>query len=142
MTNIQIPTQKKERLNVIKIAISILFLFIIAIVLFFLTSTNNKLNEEQALDVLVSRISEDKLYLNRISLSCLSFSTEKRNIEYFDFVIYEKHDEKCQGDKSTSPVVDRFRVNRMTKNIQWYDPVQNKLLPYTAIHNIGIQNTL
>ncbi len=91
------------------------------------------LTEEQALDILVSRIKKDKLYDSWTTLSCLSFMTEDRTKHYFNFSIHEKHGGKCPGDPNTYPTVDRFRVNRFTKKIQWNEPTEDEWLPYTSV---------
>jgi hypothetical protein len=115
-------------------------LFKFSLILFLLTlaivnhaSAKNLLDEKQALDVLVSQIQNDELYANRTSLPCLSFITEKNENIYFDFAIHEKHGGMCPGDPNTSPVVDRFRVNRMTHRIQWVEPIEGKLQPYNTV---------
>lgn len=99
----------------------------------------NLLTEGQALDILITQITKDKLYND---LSCLSFITTKHTTdideEYteadWEFTIREKHDvNKCPGDIHTAPIVDSFRVNRTTGKIQWYDPINDKWLPYKAV---------
>ncbi len=92
-----------------------------------------QLTEQQALDILIAQIQKDKLYDSWTTLSCLSFFTEEKAKDYFDFAIHEKHGGGCPGDPSTSPVVDRFRVNRLTKKIQWYEPTEGELLPYRDV---------
>lgn len=91
------------------------------------------LSEAQALDLLVATIKKDKLYDSWTTLSCLQFFTEERTKDYFDFVIHEKHEGKCPGDPNTWPVVDRFRVHRSDKKIQWHEPIEGELLPYNAV---------
>lgn len=93
----------------------------------------NQLTEQQALDILVSQIQKDKLYDSWTTLSCLSFFTEEKTKDYFDFAIHEKHGGRCPGNPNTSPVVDRFRVNRLTQKIQWYEPTTGALQPYEAV---------
>jgi len=95
---------------------------------------NSRLTERQALDVLVSRIKMDKLYDSRApNLSCLLFLTEEKAKNYFDFAIREKHGDGCPGDPDTAPIVDRFRVNRVTRSIQWYDPIEGEFRPYKTM---------
>ncbi len=96
-----------------------------------------RLTEEQALNVLVSQIKKDKLYDSWTTLSCLSFMTEERTKDYFDFAIHEKHGGKCPGDPDTYPTVDRFRVNRVTGKIQWNE--QDEWLPYRAVLKARLQ---
>jgi hypothetical protein len=94
----------------------------------------NQLSERQALDILKLQFQKDKLYDSWApNLSCPLFFTEKKTKDYFEFAIHEKHGGNCSGDPNTSPAVDRFRVNRLTKRIQWYDPVEGELLPYKAV---------
>lgn len=107
---------------------SIVFLFLCPYVF-----AADSLNEKQALDFLVAKIQQDKLYDSWTNLSCLQFFTEEKTKEYFDFAIHEKHEGKCLGDPNTWPVVDRFRVHRLNKKIQWYEPVEGELLPYNAV---------
>jgi len=95
-------------------------------------STGDRLTEQQALDILVSQIQKDKLYDSWTTLSCLSFYTEEKTKDYFDFAIHEKHGGKCPGDPNTWPIVDRFRVNRLTKKIEWYN-TEGEILPYKAV---------
>jgi hypothetical protein len=91
------------------------------------------LNEEQAFDTLARQIQKGKLYDSWTSMSCLSFIIEETTKSYFDFAIREKHDAKCQGDPNTASIVDRFRVNRITGKIQWFDPVEGEYKPYKAV---------
>jgi len=92
-----------------------------------------RLTEEQALNVLVSKIEKDKLYSGWTSLSCLSFITEDNAIDHFDFGIHEKHGGKCPGDPSTSPIVDRYRVDRTTKKIYWFDWSSGDFVAYQEV---------
>lgn len=66
--------------------------------------------------------------------------TEDRTNEDYDFAIREKHGGKCSGDPKTSPVVDRFRVNRVTKIIQWYEVTEGDYLPYKAVLKARLKN--
>jgi len=90
------------------------------------------LTEEQALNILVSKIKKDKLYDSWTTLSCFSFRTEKKTKNYIDIGIHEKHGGKCPGDPNTFPIVDRFRVNRFSGKVQWYD-TEMELYPYKAV---------
>lgn len=91
------------------------------------------LTETQALDILVSQVKKDQLYDRwTAGPSCLLFFIEGNTKSYFDFAIREKHGNGCPGDPTTAPIVDRFRINRSTKKIQWYDS-EGELLPYNAV---------
>lgn len=93
-----------------------------------------KLNEKQALDMLVKKIQEDKLYDSWTTMACLSFVTEEdEDADYVDFAIRERHVEGCPGDPETAPIVDRFRVSRTKKIIQWYSAMEDQWLPYESV---------
>lgn len=110
-----------------------LLLFIIALLPASPSSAKNPLDEAKAFDVLVSRIQKDRLYDRWTSLACLSFVKEGEGKNYYDIAIHEKHGGGCPGDPNTAPVVDRFRVNKLTGRIQWYDPAEGRFLPYKDV---------
>ena len=92
-----------------------------------------RLTENQALDLLRSRIQKDRLYSSWTTLSCLSFFIEKKMNDYIDIGIHEKHGGECPSDSNTWPIVDRFRIYRLTKKIQWYEPTEGEYLPYRTV---------
>jgi len=92
-----------------------------------------QLTEQQALDILTAQIQKDKLYDSWTTLSCLLFSTEEKTKDHFDFAIREKHGGQCASDPNTSPIADRFRLDRLTKKIRWYEPGEGEFLPYRAV---------
>ena len=89
-----------------------------------------RLTEEAALKLLHETLTHDRVYKDRISLDCVSFSSEDETSGYFAFVLREKHGGKCGGDPETSPVVDRYRVNCASGKIEWLEPVDDEWLPY------------
>ena len=99
---------------------------------FSLAESETPMTEKQALDRPISQIQKDKLYDSWTTLSCLSIFIEDKTEKYFDITIREKHDGKCPGDPLTAPIVDRFRVNRLTGRIEWYD-WDLELHPYKAV---------
>ena len=108
----------------------IVFFFLIFISLSMHVRAGSLLTEQQAMDILVSQIQQDKLYDGRHTLSCLSFSIEEKTKDFFDFAIREKHGGLCQGDPNAAPIVDRFRVMRATKKLLWYDVGEDKYVSY------------
>jgi hypothetical protein len=93
----------------------------------------NRLSEQQALDIVMARVQKDKLYDRSTSVSCLHFLVEGKSKDYIDVAIREKHGGECPGDQDTSPIVDRFRVHRMTKRVKWYQPAEGEYVPYSAM---------
>jgi hypothetical protein len=71
---------------------------------------SDSLDEDAALALLERTLKHDGVYTHRISLDCVSYSTEETTDAYFQFVLRENHNAKCGGDPETSPVVDRYRV--------------------------------
>ena len=88
------------------------------------------LSASKSVDILVKQLKKDKFYEGNDELKCLFFRIEGEDKKYIDIAIHEKHDDGCPGDSNFAPVLDRFRVHRSTKVIEWYDPVESELLPY------------
>jgi hypothetical protein len=81
------------------------------------SSASHLLKEEATLALLERILKDDGVYTHRISLDCVTYSTEETNDAYFQFVLRENHNAKCGGDPETSPVVDRYRVFRESGKI-------------------------
>jgi len=92
--------------------------------------TGNSLNEADAQNLLINKIETDSLYTSFTTLQCLHFYTEESTADYFSFAVREKHGDGCSGDPYAEPIVDRFKVMRETKNIFYYDVVQDTYFPY------------
>jgi len=99
----------------------------------FTANAESMLSEEQSLNVLLTNIKKDKLYENWTTMECLSFVSEDGEDGYHDVTVLEKHGSGCPGDPVTAPVVDRFRVNRLTKLIEWFEPVEGAFYPYSDV---------
>jgi len=90
------------------------------------------LTEDAALNLLLRTLEHDHVYAKRISLDCVTFDTEETTRIYFQIALREKHDTKCGGDPETSPVIDRYRVNRASGKIELYDAAADNWQPYRA----------
>ena len=90
----------------------------------------NGMTEAAALDLLVRTIQHDNIYAKRISLNCVSYVTEETTRTYFEIALREKHEGKCGGDPDTSPVIDRYRVNRASGKIELYDAPADRWQSY------------
>jgi hypothetical protein len=88
------------------------------------------LDEDAALAVLERTLKRDGVYTHRISLDCVSYSTEETTDAYFQFVLRENHNAKCGGDPETSPVVDRYRVYRRSGKLEWLERIEDKWQAY------------
>jgi len=91
---------------------------------------SDSLDEDAALALLERTLKHDGVYTHRISLDCVSYSTEEITGAYFQFVLRENHNTKCGGDPETSPVVDRYRVYRRSGKIEWLGRIEDNWRPY------------
>jgi hypothetical protein len=91
---------------------------------------SHPLDEDAALALLERTVKRDRVYARRISLDCVTYSTEEKTDAYFQFVLREIHNAKCGGDPETSPAVDRYRVYRRSGKIEWLEPMENNWRPY------------
>lgn len=70
-------------------------------------------------------------------MECILFFTEDHNTENHNpkqltFALREKHDDKCGGDPQLAPTInDRYRINRLSKKIEWYDVIEDEFRPYS-----------
>lgn len=85
---------------------------------------------ERAVDLVAQNVLP--VYRSRADPECLSFMAEGEIGEHFDVAIRERHTGKCGGDERTSPIVDRFRVERGSGAILWYDPAAGGYAPFEA----------
>ena len=95
-------------------------------------SAKHGLDEIAALNLLFQTLQHDHVYEKRISLNCITFTTDEITRTYFEFALHEKHDAKCGGDPDTSPVIDRYRVSRASGRIELYDVANDRWQPYIS----------
>lgn len=89
-----------------------------------------RLSEDAALDRLLRTLKHDHVYQHRISIDCISFSTEETTHAYFQFLLRENHTPKCGGDPETMPAIDRYRVFRGSKKLERFNPVDDQWEAY------------
>ncbi len=91
------------------------------------------LSEDRALDVLLDRIHHDHLYDSHLP-QCLHYYAEDTTDKYVEFAIREKHDgKKCKGAIEVEPIVDRFRIDRHSQVITWFDVANDRYEPYQRV---------
>src|SRR5438105_8841697 len=86
----------------------------------------HRLDENAALGLLERTLKHDGVYTHRISLDCVGYGTEETTDVYFQFVLRENHNAKCDGDPETSPVIDRYRVYRQSGKIECLERIEDK----------------
>ena len=91
---------------------------------------SHPLSENAAINLLLRTLKHDRAYARRISLDCVIFVTEEKTDAYFQFVLRENHTAPCGGDPETSPVVDRYRIDRASGKIEWLEPVESNWQRY------------
>lgn len=85
-------------------------------------SSRLALSHQAALDLLRTQLQRDSVYSAWARIECLSFITEDSTSEYFGMAVRERHGGGCPGDTSTFPLVDRFRVKRLSPHrILWWN---------------------
>ncbi len=94
------------------------------------SKSSGPLTEDAALNLLLHTVKHDNVYAKRISFDCVSFETEETTRTYFEVALRENHKAKCGGDPDTSPVIDRYRVNRASGKIERYDPTTDSWQHY------------
>ena len=92
---------------------------------------------DKAVSALMQRIRREHLYTRWTTLQCLDFYIEACTSRRVDIAVRQQHDQTCGGDPDTSPVVDRFRVNKATGAIQWYDIDSDEYWPFSKGHSMG-----
>ena len=96
------------------------------------TPPTHSLSEDSALALLHRTLKRDHIYEKRISLDCVAYGTEEKTNDYFQFVLREIHDAKCDGDPQTSPALDRYRVYRHSGKIKQWKAAEDKWQAYRA----------
>jgi hypothetical protein len=90
------------------------------------------LTEDAAVNILLRTLKQENAYAKRISFDCITFDTEETTRIYFAIALRENHTAKCGGDPDTSPVIDRYRVNRASGKIELYDAVADRWHDYNS----------
>ena len=91
---------------------------------------SHQMDEDTALALLERTLKHDGVYTHRISLDCVTYGTEETTQAYFQFVLRENRNAKCDGDPETNPVVDRYRVYRRSGKIEWLERIEDNWRPY------------
>jgi len=93
------------------------------------------LSENAALQLLQRTLKRDHAHEKRISWDCISYRTEETTDAYFEFVLREIHNAKCDGAPETSPAIDRYRVYRHSGKIEQWQATDDTWQPYKPGQN-------
>jgi hypothetical protein len=113
------------------LCIAIVFL-LVPVFIFSNVNARARINEEQALNALLTAIEKDNLYGAKPNMSCFTIFTEEEGKDHFDFSVHKNRGSNCTGNPHESPMVDRFRVDRSSRKIQWYHPTDGRPLALKA----------
>jgi len=83
------------------------------------------LSEDKAV-MLVSRAMERRG--PAAAKGCLAYEVEESSKARFDIAVREVHDERCGGEPSVMPVIERFRITRRPVAVARYDVVNDRWL--------------
>lgn len=86
---------------------------------------------------LQNKLRVQKIYEGRHEQQCLRFFIEDCNGKIANIAVRERHDETCGGDPATEPVVDRFRLHKKGKRIEWYSAAEGEYLPFDELKGAG-----
>jgi len=90
-----------------------------------------------AMRKLQNKLRVQKIYEGRHEQQCLRFFIEDCNGKLANIAVRERHDETCGGDPATEPVVDRFRLHKKGKRIEWYSAAEGEYLPFDELKGAG-----
>jgi hypothetical protein len=94
-------------------------------------------SNDRAVELLHKKVKSEGLYASWAKEQCLRYDLEECDRQKVDIAIRERHSPECGGDPNVAPVVDRFRVYKSSKKIQWYDAGSNEYVGFSKIHTIG-----
>jgi hypothetical protein len=92
--------------------------------------------ENDAIDLVRKRIQIDKLYEWNNHDECLAYVIETATESSYDVGVHENHQGRCGGDKGSFPIIDRFRVERGTGTIMWYNFENGEYVGYSAMKSV------
>ena len=98
-------------------------------VLALLSACSSAPEPDKATAALVDIVKQDGRYKGWAKIECLQFVTELQDDKKTEIAMLEKHGGACPGDPATSPVVDRFRLEKSTGVILRYDVVEDAYEP-------------
>jgi hypothetical protein len=75
-------------------------------------------SEDRAVTLVSSRLRATE---GATPVDCLRVYVETTSPDDFELAVREKHDAKCPGDSAVEPIVDRWRVDRRTGELERYD---------------------
>jgi hypothetical protein len=87
---------------------------------------------DTAIQRVMKRVEEARLYEGRLLPACLSFLSLCASGHVL-ISIHEKHNEACGGDPSTSPAIDHFKIHKTSGSIQWMDVASGDYLPFERL---------
>jgi len=113
------------------LCVAIVFL-LVPVLIFSNVNAKARLSEEQALNILLEAIEKDKLYGSKPNMSCFTIFTDEQDKDHFDFSVHKNRGSNCPGNPNESPIIDRFRVDRSSRKVQWYHPSDGRPLALKA----------
>ncbi len=79
------------------------------------------------------RLLEERFYDSRLEGACLRYQFERCDKARIEVVVRERHEGSCGGDPAVEPVVDRFRVDKRSRRIEWYDVKADEFVGLTQL---------
>ena len=73
---------------------------------------------------------KNSLKTGKFNDRCFEFWLSNEDKNTIGIELHEYHQQGCPGDPHTSPLIDRFLINKETKIISWYDVIKNKVVGF------------
>lgn len=96
----------------------------VALIVFASASVSAAMSEAEAVAAVKAVVAERGLYDDLPKAECLTYDIDTADDLAIEIAVREVHDTVCGGDPATSPVRDRFRVDRDDQQVRRYDPVE------------------
>jgi len=81
-------------------------------------------------ELLKDTYKKNSLKTGKFNDRCFEFWLSNEDKNTIGIELHEYHQQGCPGDPHTSPLIDRFLINKTTKTISWYDVIRNKVVGF------------
>ena len=100
-------------------------------IIFFDQQSNKELiKDNEWVKLLKDTYKKNDLETGKFNDRCFEFWLSNEDKNTIGIELHEYHQQGCPGDPHTSPLIDRFLINKETKIISWYFVIQNKVVGF------------
>lgn len=88
------------------------------------------IKDNEWVKLLKNTYKKNNLKTEKFNDRCFEFWLSNEDKNTIGIELHEYHQQGCPGDPRTSPLIDRFLINKETKIISWYDVINNKVVGF------------